>query len=158
MNEPPWLQPNQRRLVHFIVSSHTQAFRRPLLSCQSINDSNRLESQELFALGIPVMAHDERNDPHLIYANAAALFLWRRKWAEMIGMPSRLTAPINERNQRTTALNQALQQNSITGYRGIRIDNEGRQFLINDARIWTLWDDQGDPIGQAATFNSWDWI
>jgi hypothetical protein len=110
-----------------------------------------------------VLAHDgsplDRGDgPRLIYANRAALNLWDRRWGEMVGMPSKLTAEPSERASRQTALTTAQQQTSFTGYRGIRINRHGRRFQINNARLWTLVDPAGQACGQAACFSSWWWL
>lgn len=105
-----------------------------------------------------MLAHNTRQDPTLIYANAAALKLWCRRWSQMVGMPSRLTAPEQERRERAQALGSAQQQDAVRGYQGIRVDSQGRQFVINNARIWTVWDEQGERCGQAASFSNWWWI
>ena len=47
----------------------------------------RLCCQELFSCGFPVLAHGIGADPVLIYANAAALQLWGRRWADMVACP-----------------------------------------------------------------------
>jgi len=156
--ETPWLSSEKQRLVNLLLTSHQTAFGRPLLACERQQSSQRLISQELFAAEPPVLAHAGGDDPKLSYVNAAALRLWRRRWAEMIGMPSRLTAPPCEQNERATALGRALQLDAITGYQGIRIDSEGQRFLINNARIWTLWNEEGLRCGQAASIGSWWWI
>ena len=105
-----------------------------------------------------MLAHTNAADPLLSYANAAALQLWETHWAELIGMPSRLTAPPSERGERHQALGQAKQREAIEGYRGIRISRKGRRFMINNGRIWTLRDQENRPIGQAACFSDWWWI
>ena len=105
-----------------------------------------------------MLAHNDSSDPALVYANAAALKLWQRRWAQMVGMPSRLTAPEQERRERAQALGNARQQDAYQGYSGIRIDSQGHRFVINNARIWTLWDLNGQRCGQAATFASWHWL
>ena len=105
-----------------------------------------------------VLAHDSSNDPRLIYANATALRLWQRPWPEMIGMPSRYTAEEGARRERASALEQAQRQDAFEGYQGIRISGNGRRFMINNARIWTLWDEENRSCGQAAAFSNWHWI
>ena len=35
---------------------------------------------------------------------------------------------------------------------------KGRQFMINNAKIWTLWDADKRVCGQAASFSEWHWI
>lgn len=105
-----------------------------------------------------VLAHDGGADPRLIYANRAALGLWRRPWGAMVGLPSRLTAEPAERQSRSLALERARQFEALEGYGGIRIDSGGRRFRIENARLWTLRDGGGVPCGQAAAFGRWWWL
>ena len=154
-----WLSPDAQRWALIIEASHSRAFGSPLVARHPVaSDAKRSHCQELFACPSPVLAHDGGSDPALIYANAAALRLWRRRWSQMVGMPSRLTAPEQERQERAQALGSAQKMNAFQGYRGIRIDSEGRRFVINNARIWTLWDEKGECCGQAASFSNWWWI
>jgi hypothetical protein len=87
-------------------------------------------AQELFAAATVVLAHDGADPggdpgPRLTYANRAALQLWRRPWAELVGMPSRLTAEPAERAGRAQALASVQRQRAISGYSGMRIDSRG---------------------------------
>ena len=143
----PWLTPGKRQLAEQLLRSHQQAFGRPLAA----------SVQELFSADLVVLAHDGSSDPCLTYANAAALQLWERPWAEMIGMPSRLTAEPQERAGRARMLATALQQHASEGYTGVRISKSGRRFQIHNARLWTLWGQGDQPCGQAAAFSSW-WL
>jgi hypothetical protein len=117
-----------------------------------------LTCQELFACGFPVLAHDGSPEPTLTYANAAALRLWDAPWNDLVGLSSRLTAPATEQAERSLALNKAKSEDAIEGYSGIRISRKGRRFMIQNARIWTLWDEQQQACGQAASFSNWWWI
>lgn len=105
-----------------------------------------------------VLAHDGADDPRLIYANRAALTLWRRPWSTMVGLPSRLTAEPSERPARSGALAEARRRGGISGYGGVRIDSGGRRFRIEGARLWTLRDGDGQACGQAACFACWWWL
>ena len=105
-----------------------------------------------------MLAHGTEQDPKLSYANAAALQLWETRWNELVGMPSRLTAPNSERGERSTALGQAKRLVAIQNYRSILISRKGRRFMINKARIWTLWDAEERVCGQAACFSDWWWL
>jgi hypothetical protein len=155
--EPPWLSGSGLVNVGRILEGHRRAWGRPLLALPP-DPAPRLVAQELFAVATVVLAHDGGEDPRLIYANRAALSLWRRDWAGMVGMPSRLTAEPMERPGRSDALAAARRQGSISGYGGIRIDSAGRRFQIRNARLWTLWDNRGIACGQAACFADWCWI
>jgi hypothetical protein len=76
----------------------------------------------------------------------------------MVGMPSRLTAEPGERAERAQALGRAQRLAAIDDYAGIRIDSRGRRFRIEGARLWTLLDERGRPLGQAASFARWWWL
>lgn len=152
MAEPAhWQTEETLCLVSRLFLSHQRAFERPLLDCRD-------QDKELFSCDMAVLAHDNSSDPLLIYANATALRLWERSWDEMIGMPSRYTAEEGERQQRTSALQQAKQQDAFEGYSGVRVSRTGQRFRISNARIWTLWDEKGCKCGQAAAFSSWHWL
>lgn len=145
-------------LVSILLLSHRRAFDCPLLASDRPGTSRRLTAQELFNSSMAVLAHNNAGDPALTYANATALRLWKRPWSEMVGMPSRLTAAQSERKERAASLKLALVRDAINTYSGIRVDRCGRQFMIHNARIWTLWDEEGRRCGQAAAFNSWWWL
>jgi hypothetical protein len=153
--EPPWLQAPALEVVGWIVRGHQAAFGVPLLAGVEPWRPPRLVAQEVFAADRVVLAHDEDADPRLIYANAAALRLWRRRWDAMVGMPSRLTAEPREREARAEALALAQRRDSLRGYRGIRVDSGGDRFRICNASLWSLRNGQGQACGQAATFSDW---
>jgi len=164
--EPPWLTAEAIRLADRLVTSHAQALGKPLIATPAGRDpegNRRLLAQELFALDTVVLAHDgapldQGEGPRLIYANRAALQLWRRDWAAMVGLPSSRTAEPEQRASRQQALASAQQQQAISNYSGIRIDSADRRFAIAAARIWTLRNSGGQPCGQAAAFSSWWWL
>jgi hypothetical protein len=163
----PWLSDVAIESAQAILRAHQQAFGRPLLAGVSSARCPRQAAQELFAASVVVLAHDGADPggdpgPRLIYANRAALRLWRRPWAEMVGLPSRLTAEPAERADRARALAAVQQQRAISAYSGIRIDSQGRRFQIRRARLWNL-GQQGAAGnrasgGQAAAFGDWNWL
>ena len=157
-SEAAWLTTDQQELAGVLLESHQRAFSRPLIASAQPGQPKRLLCQNLFACGFPVLAHGTAQDPALSYANAAALLLWDSDWNVLIGMPSRLTAPDSERAERSSALGQAKRLDAVQNYRGIRISRKGRRFMINKARIWTLWDAEEQVCGQAACFSDWWWL
>ena len=156
--EAAWLSAEKQELAGVLLQSHQRAFSRTLIASAQPSQSKRLLCQNLFACGFPVLAHGAEQDPKLSYANSAALQLWESRWDELIGMPSRLTAPNRERAERSKALGQAKRLDAVQNYRGIRISRKGRRFMINKARIWTLWDAKERVVGQAACFSDWWWL
>ena len=160
---PPWLTPAAQSLALCLLSNYQRAFATPLIAGLAADASPLLVAQELFAAELVLLAHDGADPssdpgPRLIYANRAALRLWQRPWAELVGMPSRLTAEPAERASRRQALLAAQAKEAIAGYSGIRIDSRGRRFQIEGARLWTLRDEAGQPCGQAACFSRWHWL
>ena len=154
----PWLRPDTQELINRLLISYQRAFAQPLLACEQGIHFHRTAAQEVFASSIAVLAHDHSADPLLTYANGTALRLWGRSWQTMVGMPSRLTAEESARRERANALQQAHQRAGFRGYGGIRMNQEGRRFMIHNARIWPLWDQNNDVCGQAAAFSSWWWL
>ena len=152
--DPAWLQPGTLDLCALLLASHQRSFGRPLIPGRGL----RLLAQELFTSEQMVLAHGCGSDPCLTYANRAALWLWGRPWAVMVGMPSRLTAAPQERVARAQALDRARADIALRGYSGIRIDRQGRRFRIRNARLWCLRDAGGHDRGQAACFSDWCWI
>lgn len=128
----------------------------------AIADSYRVEvgepladPEELMDLSAVVLCHDTSADPVFVYANRAAQRLWRRTWQEFIGLPSRLTAPPQERASRARALASG---EVVRGYSGVRITADGQPFTIADATVWPVTvpvDGSRIRVGQAATFGDW---
>jgi hypothetical protein len=156
--DAPWLGADAIDLAVLILASHRRAWGKPLVAGSGAHCCRRQAAQELFSAATVVLAHDGAEDPRLIYANRAALTLWRRRWQQMVGMPSRLTAEPAERQARAAVLARARRSEAIDGYGGIRIDSTGRRFQIEAARLWTLRDGSEHACGQAAAFSSWWWV
>ena len=155
---PPWLSEEAIATAGRLLADHRLAFGMPLLAGIDTGRPPLQAAQELFVAAAVVLAHDGAADPRLIYANRAALLLWRRPWSAMVGLPSRLTAEPAERQSRALALARARRCQALTGYAGIRIDSGGRRFRLENARLWTLPDGGGQSGGQAAAFASWWWL
>ena len=155
----PWLTPAVQAVVARILTSHRHAYGPPLLVGLAADATPLQWAQALFCAEVVVLAHDDADPaadpgPRLIYANRAALSLWRRPWSRLVGMPSRLTAEAGERAGRARDLAGVRRQRAISNYGGVRIDSQGRRFRIAGARVWTL----PAPGGQAAAFNAWWWL
>ncbi len=157
VEEPPWLSAASQAWVTQLLRSHREAFGRPLWAGLEAGRDPRQAAQELFAASAVVLAHDGAADPRFVYANRAALILWRRTWPEMVGLPSRLSAAADARAERAAALQRA-HQGTIANYAGERIDSRGRRFRLEGAHLWTLVSDDGTACGQAATFARWWWL
>jgi hypothetical protein len=109
----------------------------------------------LFHAPLAVLSHDTQADPIFVYGNQTALDLFELDWAALTRMPSRLTAEPAAREERARLLSEVSAKGFITDYRGVRISTSGRRFLIHDAVVWNLFDQQGQYRGQAAAFARW---
>lgn len=104
-----------------------------------------------------VLSHDGGDDPVFVYANEAAAALWRMPISELVGMPSRLSAPAERRDERAGMLAEASASGVLRGYSGERIAKDGTRFVIEDATLWTVDGYPGRP-GQAVVFDRWHTI
>ena len=116
-----------------------------------LEDLGRLDAADAV-----VLCHDGGEDPRFVYANDAAAQLWALPRERLVGMPSRLSAAPEARADRADALARARRTGLLRGYAGVRRAADGSLFVIRDATLWTVDDEDGRPVGQAATFTSWE--
>lgn len=112
-----------------------------------------LDAQRLFDLDAVVLSHDGGADPRFVYANARAAELWRTTVDDLIGMPSRLSAPPAQQAERASMLEHAAHDGVFLGYCGTRVARDGTLFVIEDATLWTVEYPSGP--GQAVVFRDW---
>jgi hypothetical protein len=103
-----------------------------------------------------IVSHGTQADPILNYGNQTALTLWEMDWVSFTATPSRLTAEAPEREERARLMATVTRDGFIANYAGIRISNSGKRFRISQAIVWNLVDANGQPAGQAATFDRWE--
>jgi hypothetical protein len=114
------------------------------------------QARQLFCAPFVVLSHDTSSI--LNYANRTGLDLFELYWKELIAMPSRETAEPGEQAERERLLQTVARQGYMDNYRGIRIAKTGRRFLIEQATVWNLLDENGGHYGQAATFTQWKYL
>ncbi|PNH12396.1 hypothetical protein TSOC_000702 [Tetrabaena socialis] len=97
-------------------------------------------------------------DPLFTYANRAALELWETTWDDIIGTPSRLSAPdvVQTQTERQELLDRAAAKGVVTNYEGWRVSAKGRRFKIRDVVLFNIVDRQGTKLGQAAMFSRYE--
>jgi len=115
-------------------------------------------ANKVFEAPFVLVSHGTEADPVLNYGNAAALALWEMSWEELTRTPSRLTAEAPNREERARLLDAVTQRGFIDDYSGVRISKSGRRFRIRRATVWNLISENGEPCGQAATFDKWEYI
>ena len=99
-----------------------------------------------------LLAHSAEQDPRFTYANQTALRLFEYSPEELLGLPSRLSAEPDRREERERLIRDVKAQGYASGYRGLRVAKSGRRFWIEDVTMWNLLDAQGAPCGQAAMY------
>jgi len=115
-------------------------------------------AEKIYHAPFVVVSHGTEADPVLNYGNAAALALWEMSWEELTRTPSRLTAEAPNREERARLLAAVTQRGFIDDYSGVRISKSGRRFKISRATVWNLITESGQPCGQAARFDRWEFL
>jgi hypothetical protein len=153
MKEHPFLDdPKIERLCGLILASHDRLTGISLLPTFK---TKLPVAAQLFEASQVIVAHNRDDDPILTFGNRQALKLWEMSWEDFCKTPSRLTAETPAQEERQRLLNQVTQNGFIDDYQGVRIAASGRRFRILQARVWNVFDDHGERIGQAATFAQW---
>jgi hypothetical protein len=147
---PPWTENELQTRARWILRSYRKWAGEDLIVASA--DDEDAQARALFDAPIAVLAHDRRDDPLCVYANAAALAAFELRLADAPAFPTRRTAEPDARAERSVALAGAEDVGLVRGYSGIRVSTTGRRFRLDDGRIWTVLDDDGQPVGQAAAF------
>jgi len=153
---------NPRWESDFVIR-HTECMARSLkrwtgreLLAGILNPEN--PAQAVFEAPFVLVSHGTQSDPVLNYGNKTALKLWEMTWEELTRTPSRLTAEAPNRAERAHLLEQVARHGFIDNYSGVRISKNGRRFRINQATVWNLTTPDGQPCGQAAMFDRWEFL
>ncbi|UUE35918.1 MEKHLA domain-containing protein [Pectobacterium aroidearum] len=99
-----------------------------------------------------VLAQGAGDDPHFIYANRFALDCFGYSEAEMLALPSRLSAEASLQPARQQFLESVSQQGIAYGYTGIRVRKNGQTFPIYGGVVWQLRHQNDVSWGIAALF------
>ena len=111
--------------------------------------------QLLFSAPFAVASHDTQPDPVFNYANRQALELFGMAWEEITKLPSRYSAEPLARKERARLLQRVERYGYVDDYSGVRIARDGRRFMIQNATVWNLIDENGVRCGQAAMIREW---
>ena len=115
-------------------------------------------ARQLFYAPFAVVSHDTAQNPVFNYANLKALELFEFSWDEFTHLPSRMSAePVNQ-HERDRLLAEVAEKGYIEHYEGVRLSKTGKRFLIKNAAVWNLFDNEGCYKGQAACFGEWSFL
>ena len=76
-------------------------------------------------------------------------------WDEITHLPSRYSAEPMAREERSDLLERVTRNGFVDDYSGIRIAKDGTRFIIRNATVWSLLDNDGIYHGQAALISDW---
>jgi hypothetical protein len=152
---PPWTEDELRTRARWLLRSYRRWAGEELLQLPPGAD-DAARARALFDAPIAVLAHDRQPDPLCVYANAAALAAFELTLADAPAFATSRTVEPAARDERVAALARAEEAGLLSGYSGVRVSTTGRRFQIHDGRIWTVLDDDGRRVGQAAAVRSGD--
>ena len=155
MTDIIWQHPAWIAQTQLILDSFANLLGRELIDRSG---SELEQSQRLYEANFVVVSHNTADDPILNYGNQAALNLWETDRETLLSMPSRKTAEPVHRDERAELLRRVTEDGYIDDYQGIRISATGKRFRIDQAIVWNLTDNSGQPAGQAATFSEWEML
>jgi hypothetical protein len=149
-SQTEWIAHAQR-----LLDSYRRLLGRELIEREGTPEE---QSRRLFDAPFAVLSHGTQADPILNYANRTTLELWETDLPTLLATPSRLTAEPVHRDERARLLARVTRDGYIDDYSGIRISRTSRRFLIDRAVVWNITDEDGQYIGQAATFGTWRFL
>lgn len=123
-----------------------------------IDENSDDQAQRLYRASFAVASHDAQADPVFNYANLQAQKLFGMSWDEIVGLPSRYSAEPMLREERASLLERVEHHGFVEDYSGIRIAKGGQRFMIKNATVWNLLDEEGAYYGQAAMIKHWEWL
>ena len=151
----PWILPKIISQSGLIIDSYRHWTGKDLLPNV---DNDQEKARLLYEAPFVVVSHGIEDDPILNYGNRMALDLWEMTWDSFIHTPSRLTAEILNRAERTELLKKVSEQGYSIDYRGIRISSTGRRFRIQKAVVWNIINQKETFFGQAAVLRKWNYL
>jgi len=151
----PWQQTEWIEHTRLVLDSYRRWLGRELLTRTG---SPTEDCRALFEAQFVVVSHGTQADPIFSYGNRTALDLWQMDLPTLLRTPSRQTVEPAFRDEREQLLQRTARDGYADNYSGIRISATGRRFRIQDAIVWNIVDSEGQRVGQAATFDHWEWL
>jgi benzoyl-CoA reductase/2-hydroxyglutaryl-CoA dehydratase subunit BcrC/BadD/HgdB len=148
---------NQYFLNHLILLE--QSLRKVSNKSFIIDNVNCEEdAQKVYASSTILLSHNNQPDPVFNYANKSAHSLFEMDWDEFTSLPSKFSAEAVNQQERQKLLDEVSRNGYISNYTGIRIAKSGKRFYIRNALVWNVFDNSDSYIGQAAMFDTWEYI
>lgn len=126
-------------------------FSQPLIACAAGEDL----LAKVWAADFVLLSHSADEDPCFNFGNLSAQRLFEMDYLTLTALASRKSAGPSTQRERDALLAQVSRHGCIDDYRGIRVSASGKQFYIEQAKVWNLTDAKGNYYGQAAMFRDW---
>ncbi|MCP3673276.1 MAG: MEKHLA domain-containing protein [Gammaproteobacteria bacterium] len=139
---------NSRAQAELIFESYLKLLGKPLLILKMGEDL----LEKMYFAPFAILSHGIEDDPVFNFANEFALNKFEMTWSEMIKLPSRFSAEVPNRQERKLLLDRVTEFGYIDDYQGVRVSSKGKRFMIKQAVVWNLIDEQGAYRGQAGMF------
>ncbi|CAN5754523.1 MEKHLA domain-containing protein [soil metagenome] len=152
---PPLLSEDIIRHSTLLATSFTQVTGQRLLE-EDLSGAALAEA--LYQAPFVLLSHGTQPDPVFNYANRTAQRLWEMDWERFTSLPSRFSAEPVAMAERQALMEEARQKGFLSDYSGVRISSTGRRFLIQNAILWNVHDQEGAYRGQAAIFKDWKFL
>jgi hypothetical protein len=107
-------------------------------------------AKALYDAEYPVLSHNSDEDPILNYSNAKGMEQFEISWEELAILPSRFTAEPQTQEERNRLLKAVTENGFIDDYQGVRISAKDNRFMVEDAIVWNVIDEDGVYWGQGA--------
>lgn len=141
--------------IKLLLSSYKKWTKKDLIETRTAIEE---KAKELFNAPFALLSHDTQADPVFNYGNITAMNLFELEWKNLIALNSRKSAEPIIREEREMLLKKVTENGFIDDYSGIRISSTGKRFMITNATVWNLIDENGIYKGQAATFSEWEFL
>ena len=152
MNEPDKNNEYLKEHAELLLQSYYRLTQKPLLTPTGVNENI---GQMLYEAPCGLVSHTTDDDPIFNYANQTALRLFEMDWVSFTSLPSRQSAEHVVQEERKRLLARVSENGFIDDYRGVRISASGKRFMIEDATVWNMIDENDVYRGQAAVFYKW---
>lgn len=148
-------QPSKPSLENNFSSEHAErllsSFQRltgKSLIAEGLSGKDRYKA--LYDSEYPVLSHNADTDPLLNYSNAKGMEQFEISWDELVKTPSRYTAEPQTQEERNRLLKAVTDNGFIDDYQGVRISAKGNRFMVEEAIVWNVIDEDGSYWGQGA--------
>jgi MEKHLA domain len=117
--------------------------------------SNDCMAEGIWHAPFAIVSHGVEAEPIFNYGNALALSIFDYSWQAFTQLPSKQSAEPMNQAARRALLDKVAKYGYVDDYEGVRINSKGQRFLIQQATVWNLLDEDGHHYGQAAKIAQW---